>query len=317
MKKRHRNLQKSFFEQFAKEDIWALWNQCDTLLELPKKLGFSGNDLGREDYDSIEYSKSREVWQGIIRENRQKEKQRPDFVKNLSKSELQQVMDSPGIETVKHLALHYLMSEKHGRKIIKKQVEALKLTVKPKLSKGIFGFTSTPSHWPTRFWVKRKGPKPTTCPKCSFQATNPLQIEIHHKDTANNGPKHARNPIYFRSPQVEVMCRNCHSLEHRRGEALIAKCGIWRPKPPGTQRYKNPNDIFSSNCQENYRMQKNYYLKWILKTKTDYKCQSCNVITWGKANKVLSLELHHKDGNHKNSLLTNLQLLCPNCHRAV
>ena len=30
--------------------------------------------------------------------------------------------------------------------------------------------------------------------------------------------------------------------------------------------------------------------------------------------KPITLEVHHKDGNHQNNELENLQLLCPNCH---
>ena len=30
--------------------------------------------------------------------------------------------------------------------------------------------------------------------------------------------------------------------------------------------------------------------------------------------KPLNMELHHKDGNKNNHLLSNLMLLCPNCH---
>ncbi len=42
------------------------------------------------------------------------------------------------------------------------------------------------------------------------------------------------------------------------------------------------------------------------------KCYNCNLITW--LGEPIPLELHHKDGNHENNRLTNLQLLCPNCH---
>jgi 5-methylcytosine-specific restriction endonuclease McrA len=28
----------------------------------------------------------------------------------------------------------------------------------------------------------------------------------------------------------------------------------------------------------------------------------------------IPLELHHIDGNHNNNDLSNIQLLCPNCH---
>lgn len=307
----------SFFGQFSKEEIFALWNNCNTLLELAQNLGFNGPHLSRQDYEYIQSIKCRRVWQQIISENRQKERSRPNYVKQLSSQDLEKVLDSPGIETVRHLALHYLLSNKHGVKAIRERVLECKLPVKTELHKGIFGVSSRPIPWPTKFFVKRKGLKPMICPKCNFQAVNSLQMEIHHQDDVTKGPKNACNPEYFRSPNVEVMCRNCHTLEHRTGEALQAKWGKWRPKPPGHQRYKNPDDIFSSNCQENYRMQKNYFLKWVLRSPLNYCCEHCDVSTWGNDNKVLSLELHHKDGNHRNSLLSNLELLCPNCHRAV
>jgi hypothetical protein len=41
-------------------------------------------------------------------------------------------------------------------------------------------------------------------------------------------------------------------------------------------------------------------------------CSCCGISEW--MNKVLILHLHHKDGNNKNNNLTNLELLCPNCH---
>lgn len=42
------------------------------------------------------------------------------------------------------------------------------------------------------------------------------------------------------------------------------------------------------------------------------KCEICGVQFW--QNVKLPLELHHKDGNHFNNDLDNLQILCPNCH---
>lgn len=41
-------------------------------------------------------------------------------------------------------------------------------------------------------------------------------------------------------------------------------------------------------------------------------CQNCGLSTW--LNQPIPLELHHIDGNHKNNSLSNLQILCPNCH---
>lgn len=44
----------------------------------------------------------------------------------------------------------------------------------------------------------------------------------------------------------------------------------------------------------------------------EYKCECCGNIMWN--DKPIPLELHHKDGNHFNNELSNLEILCPNCH---
>jgi len=43
-----------------------------------------------------------------------------------------------------------------------------------------------------------------------------------------------------------------------------------------------------------------------------HKCQNCNLSSW--LDKSIPLELHHKDGDHDNNELSNLAILCPNCH---
>lgn len=42
------------------------------------------------------------------------------------------------------------------------------------------------------------------------------------------------------------------------------------------------------------------------------KCERCNNSKWLDVR--IPLELHHIDGNHLNNNLSNLQILCPNCH---
>lgn len=44
----------------------------------------------------------------------------------------------------------------------------------------------------------------------------------------------------------------------------------------------------------------------------EYKCEICGNTEW--QGQAIPLELHHKDGNHYNNQLENLQILCPNCH---
>lgn len=42
------------------------------------------------------------------------------------------------------------------------------------------------------------------------------------------------------------------------------------------------------------------------------ECECCGLKEW--QGKELKLQVHHIDGNRKNNDLSNLQLLCPNCH---
>ena len=42
------------------------------------------------------------------------------------------------------------------------------------------------------------------------------------------------------------------------------------------------------------------------------KCECCGLSEW--MGKPIPLELHHKDFNHYNNSLDNLQILCANCH---
>ena len=44
----------------------------------------------------------------------------------------------------------------------------------------------------------------------------------------------------------------------------------------------------------------------------DSKCECCGLTKW--MGKPIPLELHHKDFNHYNNSLDNLQILCANCH---
>lgn len=42
------------------------------------------------------------------------------------------------------------------------------------------------------------------------------------------------------------------------------------------------------------------------------KCENCGAEEW--LGQPINLEIHHIDGNRNNNDLSNLQLLCPNCH---
>ena len=42
------------------------------------------------------------------------------------------------------------------------------------------------------------------------------------------------------------------------------------------------------------------------------KCEKCGLSEWFGV--LLPLELHHKNGNHFDNSLDNLEIVCPNCH---
>jgi hypothetical protein len=43
-----------------------------------------------------------------------------------------------------------------------------------------------------------------------------------------------------------------------------------------------------------------------------HRCEQCRLTKW--LGRPIALELHHKDGDRTTNLLSNLELVCPNCH---
>lgn len=68
---------------------------------------------------------------------------------------------------------------------------------------------------------------------------------------------------------------------------------ILQGKFPNFQTYKLKQKLIKLGIKEN-------------------KCEICGCTSW--QGKPLNMQLHHIDGNSKNHSLSNLQMLCPNCH---
>jgi hypothetical protein len=146
----------SFFDSFSDQQIFSLWTQSKTLLEIAQKLGFQESFLSRADYEAIQRRKTREIWQTFILEkNRKFEWTRVQEIKSVAAPEIESVLESPGIQTLGHLALHFLLSEKHGRSVFRDRIKELQINVKAEVYKGVHGESQTPLHWPTRFYEKK------------------------------------------------------------------------------------------------------------------------------------------------------------------
>lgn len=73
-------------------------------------------------------------------------------------------------------------------------------------------------------------------------------------------------------------------------------------------RRKSALDIISNPNISNARKRR----KLIEDGLKEERCECCGLSEW--MGKPIPLELHHKDFNHYNNSLENLQILCANCH---
>jgi 5-methylcytosine-specific restriction endonuclease McrA len=96
--------------------------------------------------------------------------------------------------------------------------------------------------------------------------------------------------------------------------------GVWNPnqsgkggkKPKNEGRDKYPlNDILNGKYPH-YSSHK-LRLRLIAECLKEDKCEECGIEDWN--GKVLPKHLDHIDGNHSNHELSNLRILCPNCHQ--
>ncbi len=72
-------------------------------------------------------------------------------------------------------------------------------------------------------------------------------------------------------------------------------------------RYKSKSDVFKSDN----KVPSGVLCKW-LKLEREWCCEECGISEWN--DKPLTLEVDHIDGDNSNNELTNLKILCPNCH---
>lgn len=75
------------------------------------------------------------------------------------------------------------------------------------------------------------------------------------------------------------------------------------------KKIENGTYVFNNKVKGN---SKNRILKLYLIHKNGHKCSVCELNEW--MNKLIPLQLDHKDGDSHNDSLNNIRLICPNCH---
>jgi hypothetical protein len=146
---------------------------------------------------------------------------------------------------------------------------------------------------------------------------------------------------------LRVICACCHrfTFNHKRSNLSIPVCYISEPPingyditkinhcvggslPPEFKKYINYRlgrmGLSNSNTTlENVKPWKNIkpgnntgkFLESLISTKTKKPlCELCNKTYHCGVSNISFLELHHKDGDFRNNELTNIMILCANCH---
>jgi len=138
-------------------------------------------------------------------------------------------------------------------------------------------------------------------PKCCKTCGNPIRYEVK---TSNDYCSHVCGGYHdspIKKPRNNClncgkMCKNIHSIY------CSTRC--WRQL-----QSKKSDIIIESDKNVGQRMLRKYLMK-----KQDSKCSKCG---WGEINPIsltVCLDLHHKDGDSNNNVLSNVELICPNCH---
>jgi len=138
------------------------------------------------------------------------------------------------------------------------------------------------------------------CLTCGKSTQNPKFCSRSCSAVTNNkiSPKRRKN----HSP-----CLNCKA-ECKRSASIYCSfsCSAEHKKKLKLEEWLETEQFSKSVLSSSIR---NHLIK-----QSGHKCSQCG---WNKVNPKTGktpLEVDHIDGNHRNNLISNLRILCPNCH---
>ena len=109
----------------------------------------------------------------------------------------------------------------------------------------------------------------------------------------------AKGSYYRRNARPKSPCMNC-------GKAVKANPNVYCSQSCMFQYWRR-RQIEANPDKVGVRLLKNYLID-----SRGYVCEVCGISEW--MGQPAPIELDHKDGNPLNNDLTNLRLICPNCH---
>lgn len=192
--------------------------------------------------------------------------------------------------------------------------------------------------------VHKNRKKGTWCPYCHNKQPKGYGIDHFQTYAKEHNGKCLTIEYNGRKSRLKFQCQCGYVWETTPTSILNSK--TWCPKCANILRKvrknckncgkecHNPNDQYcSSKCKLDYQYTQ-YIQDWLnkkvngnssnenvsryiiryLKTRSNNRCERCG---WSEINpftQKVPLQLHHKDGNWKNSYEENLEYICPNCH---
>ena len=131
-----------------------------------------------------------------------------------------------------------------------------------------------------------------------------IRLFCNHRCAASYNNFNRKRPM-----AKKYYCINCGKETNKGCKYCSTKCQSEYNYKVYINKWKN-NEV--NGLSGKYSISK--HIRKYFFEKYNNKCSRCG---WGETNPFtnkIPLEVHHKDGNYKNNIEDNLELLCPNCH---
>lgn len=139
------------------------------------------------------------------------------------------------------------------------------------------------------------------CPQCN------KEIKNRHNKFCNSSCSASYNNI--RKPKKvreKFKCLAC-GKENEKRHSKISRNKFCNSVCSGKYR-----KVLTKERFKNGEVSHRNTMRKILSEEIGYECAECGISEWN--NNPITLQVDHKDGNPGNHELSNVQLLCPNCH---